>query len=306
MNETRRFSLIKPLLAAAVAIGGGTLLFQGFTQAATGAELRKTEKVPTIYAASAAPSSAAPSSSAPSTHPAQTGLPAGYQKADYAVGNIDLEFYRDKVPSSKDMTKQDAAEIGAQALWTLFGLNLEGQRIEMGYQPANENLPRSSWYGDVLIDNKRSYSFSVDSVTGELLTVNHTRTLTEKISVAFDSTLDDNPQEYVELAKNLAEKLNVLQGAIKSAQYNGQGYSDNDPTLSIDIADENGEIALMTFSRYDKTLLGIIYNTEYKNALERAAKLGNEAQERLKEILKSTSDATQDKGTGDSFFQLVN
>ena len=35
------------------------------------------------------------------------------------------------------MTKEDAAEIGAQALWEIFDLNLEGQVIEMGYQQAS-------------------------------------------------------------------------------------------------------------------------------------------------------------------------
>ena len=66
------------------------------------------------------------------------------------------------------MNKEDAAEIGAQVLWEGFDVNLEGQVIEMGYQQATDSFPRSTWYGDVMIDGKRSYYFSVDSVTGEL------------------------------------------------------------------------------------------------------------------------------------------
>ena len=69
------------------------------------------------------------------------------------------------------MTKEDAAEIGAQALWEIFDLNLEGQVIEMGYQQASEGYSRSIWTAEVLINDEKSYYFSVDSVTGELFSI---------------------------------------------------------------------------------------------------------------------------------------
>ena len=90
----------------------------------------------------------------------------------------------------------------------------------------------------------------------------------ENVSVVYDAALDKNPQEFVSLAKELAEKYNVINGAVKSVKYNGQGYSNNVPTVSIDITGENGEIALLTFSRYDKELLGIVYSAPYKPSLE--------------------------------------
>lgn len=43
-----------------------------------------------------------------------------------------VKYYKNQTPASKDMSKGDAAEIGAQALWSVYGLNLEGQVIEMG------------------------------------------------------------------------------------------------------------------------------------------------------------------------------
>ncbi|WP_230190816.1 hypothetical protein [Paenibacillus sp. CECT 9249] len=54
---------------------------------------------------------------------------------------------------------------------------------------ATESLARSSWCGDVLINGKLSYTFSVDSVTGELFTIARERTLDKKVSVAFDTAL---------------------------------------------------------------------------------------------------------------------
>jgi len=272
-------------LAAAVIIGTNTLLFQGFTQAVTVAEFKQTKMIPTRYANYITGSSQV----------AQNSLPDGYQKANYTVGAIDLEYYRNQTPTSKDMTKEEAAEIGAQALWKVFDLNLEGQVIEMGYQQATEGLPRSSWYADVLINGERMYYFSVDSVTGELFTIGRSRTLDEKVSVAFDAALAKNPQEYVVLAKKLAEKYNVVHSAVKSVEYNGQGYSNNDPTISVDITGENGEIALMTFSRYDKALLGIGYNTEYKSALEFNEKLIKQVQERAEELEKSGFPANENE-----------
>ncbi|WP_315122011.1 hypothetical protein [uncultured Clostridium sp.] len=264
-NRLERKSLKKTILVATAA---STLLFQGFVQTATATEFKKSDIIPTSYA----------NYTKGSSQTAQNTLPKGYKKANYKVGAIDLEYYRNQTPTSKDMTKEDAAEIGAQALWQVFGLSLEGQVIEIGYQQPTESLPRSSWYADVLINGKRSYCFSVDSVTGELFSIARERTLDKKVSVAFDAALAKNPQEYVALSKKLVEKYNVVHSAIKSVKYNGQGYSNNDPTISVDIVDENGEIALMTFPRYDKALLGIEYNGSYKPAMEFHEKLMKQVQ----------------------------
>ncbi|MFM1653254.1 hypothetical protein ACI7RC_14265 [Brevibacillus sp. B_LB10_24] len=285
-------SLKQTVLAAAVVIGGSTLLFQGLVQGVTAAEFKKTDTVATSYT----------NYTASSAQATQKSLPAGYKKANYTVGDIDLESYRNQTPTSKDITKEAAAEIGAQALWEVFGQSLEGQVIQMGYNQASESLPRTSWYADVLIDGKRSYSFTVDSVTGELFDLARERTLDKQVSLDFDPELFKNPQEYVALAKNLAEKYNVVHGKVKSVAYNGQGYSNNDPTISLDITGENGEIALMTFSRYDKQLLGIVYNGEYKPAVEFNEKLMKQVQEKVKKLEKSAPPAT---GNETPFLQVI-
>ncbi|RKD27115.1 hypothetical protein BEP19_00655 [Ammoniphilus oxalaticus] len=247
-------------LIAVTVIGASPLLFQGIIQGVTAAELKKTDRVPTTYSIDAVSTSPA----------AQYSLPEGYQKANYTVGTINLDYYRNQMPTSKDMAKEVAAEIGAQALWEIFDLNLEGQEIQMGYNQAVEHLPRSRWHADVYINGKRSYSFEVDSVTGELFGIARSRTLDKQISLAYDSKLASNPQEYVERARKLAEKYNVVHGPIKSVEYNNQGYSNNDPDITMYVTGENGEMAMMTFSRYDKALLSIGYSTPTKYALEQA------------------------------------
>ncbi|CAH1201680.1 hypothetical protein PAECIP111893_01695 [Paenibacillus plantiphilus] len=281
MNDTKvdKNGFRKNILAAAVVIGACTLLFQGFTQAVMVVEAKETMTVPTRYAKAASIVSSS----------AQQSLPEGYRKANYTVRAIDREYFRNQTPTSKDMTREEAAEIGAQALWEIFGLNLEGQVIELGYQQPTEGSPRSCWHADVLVNGKLNSTFWVDSVTGELLTIGRERKLDKQVSVAFDAALDRNPQEYVELAKKMAEKYNVVHGAVKSVAYNSQGYSNNDPTISLDITGDNGEIALIDFSRYDKALLGIAYNGIYKPTLESIAKRIKQDMEKAAELQKSAS-----------------
>ena len=273
--------LKKTLLFAAAIIGASTLLFQGLTQAVVAAEYNKSTTFSTNYANATAQPPAATQNS-----PAE-----GYKKAHYSIRGIDLEYFRNQMPSSKDMPKADAAEIGARALWDVYGLSLEGQVIEMGYLQVTSDVPRSRWYADVLIAGERSYSFEVDSVTGELFALTHSRTLDKSVSIAFDAALDKNPQEYATLARQVAEKLNIVHGAVAAADYNGQGYSNNDPTITFNLRGENGEVASLTFSRYDKALLGISYNAGFRYTLEYMQKLDEEAQQRAAQRQKATPSA---------------
>ncbi|RXE60393.1 hypothetical protein [Acetivibrio mesophilus] len=257
-NRSESKHVKKPVLAAAMIIGASTMMFQGFTQVAASAEFNKTNTIPTSYVSYMDQSSGT----------AKNSLPEGYKEANYTIRNIDLEYYRNQTPTSKDMAKKDAAEIGAQALWSVYSLSLEGQVVEMGYQPATDDIPRSRWYADVLVDGERSYSFEVDSVTGDLFAVTYSRTLDKNVSVAYDAELAKNPQEYAALAKETAEKLNVVHGAVASVEYNCQGYRNNDPDITFNIKGENGEVASMTFSRYDKALLAVSYNAGYQYTLK--------------------------------------
>lgn len=244
----------KTMLATAAVIGVSTM-------AATALEQNKVISVPTTYAQVENVKLSIPAED-------RRKLPQGYTRANYTIKDIDLEYYRDKVPTSIDMSREEAAEIGAQSLWEIFGFNLEDQVIEMGYQPATDRLPRANWHADVYIDGTLRYHFSVDSVTDDLLTIGQARKLNENVSVAYDPALAKNHEEFIALAKELAEKFSVVNGAVQSVEYNSRGYSNNDPTISFDVKGENGEITLMGFSRHDKELLGIIYDAHCRPSME--------------------------------------
>ncbi len=268
-NSTKEKPIKSTIFVAALLIGASTMAFQGLTQTATATEYNKTNTIPTTYVSYVNQSSGTT---------LQSSVPEGYKKANYTIKDIDLAYYKNQTPTSKDMSKEDAAEIGSQALWSVYSLNLEGQVIKMGYQPATDSLPRSTWCADVLINGELSYYFEVDSVTGELFGVGHSRTLGKNVSVAYDAALAKNPQEYAALAKGTAEKLNIVHSSVTSVDYNCQGYSNNDPDITFVIKGENGELASMTFSRYDKALLGISYNAEYKYTLEYMKQLEQQTQ----------------------------
>lgn len=274
---------VKTVFAAALLIGASTLIFQGFTQAAAAAEYNKTNTVPTSYVNSADVSS-------------KTVPPEGYQKAGYTVKPSGLPYYADKTPAEKDMTQEAAAELAAQYLWQVYGADLEGQTIEMGYDTAADSTPRPIWVADVEMkgqgyrDGYRvdSYYVRTDAVTGELLDIGMSRTLKEKVKAGPDWSLDKNhPAGYEEAAKKLAEKYHIVHSGIESIHCTGQGASFpkdtavgtyGDPDISFEVHGENGEAALLTISRYDGVLEGVAYDGEYKYDLLRQKELEKEAQ----------------------------
>lgn len=195
---------------------------------------------------------------------ATASAPEGYRKANYKVVDDTLEYYRDKKPSKDVISRDEAAERGAQMLWELFGADLEGKTIYMGYNPENESYPQPTWSGDVRDGSSRTpqddcITFSIDAVTGERLNAAMGRTIPAKVSLGLDSKLAKNPGKYLDLAEKFAKDHSLLGESLDSAKYNCQGYSGNDPDISIDAVGENGAIANLVFSRYDQTLKAVSY-----------------------------------------------
>lgn len=246
------------ILASAAIIGASTLLFQGFVQVVTASDFNKTSTIPTSYANYAAASS----------QTTQSSLPVGYKKANYTVKAVN-----NQKPTSKDITKEAAAEIGAKALWELFGQSLEGKVVEIGYQKPSDALPRAHYYADVKIDDKLNYFFYIDAVTGEFFSMNRERWFKDQIA-DYDEKLAHNPQEYVAVAKKYAEKYNVVHGPVKSVEYQAQSMgANNDPIMQFQITGENGEIADLYVARRDKEFLGATYYAENKYRIKNSQKV---------------------------------
>lgn len=85
----------------------------------------------------------------------------------------------------------------------------------------------------------------------------------------------------------LARKHDVVHGEVKSAVYNSQGYSENDPTISFTVTGVNGEEALIGFSHYDQTLLGISFDA--------SVKINDAAMKRILEETEKATSAVQER-----------
>lgn len=237
----------KTILEAFAVITAVTLLFSVLTESVLAKEIKKVEVIPTSY-------NVTPISTK------ENSVPDGYTKANYTVVADPLVNNK---PTSKDMTMEEAAEIGAQRLWEIWGIDLDGATIYMSYEPVREDSPRATWSGDVRFGPRTpetdGYYVTVDAVTGESFIASMGRTISENVPLGLDVALDKNPEEYEKLAWDLAEKLNFVDGKVASSEYNSQGYSGNDPDITIYVTGVNGGTAVLTFSRYDKEFTGLIY-----------------------------------------------
>lgn len=249
----------KALLAAALTIGAATSAFWGLTQVALAAQVGKPQTVQTSYPSGQAAGEQKKSQS------------VSNEKPTYRLVDNDLEYYRDKKPTSLDISREEAAERGVQGLYKVFGLDMDGKEIELAYNPA-QGGHRATWEGNWWPDGRKSgpeayvqsYGFSVDAVSGELHAVSHSRVLSQETNTGFDAGLSRSSGEYGGLARELAVKLGAVQGKVKTVDYAGQGTSNNDPDIFFNITGEGGERAQLRFSRFDQELLGVTFDPGMK------------------------------------------
>ena len=282
-NNQRKTDFVKNLVAAVCIIGAGTMAFQGGAHVALGMESGRKETVSTSYSANV---------TAMGNMQSQA-LPEGYVKPEYQLVDNDLEYYRDKLPTSADLPREQAAELGVQALYRVFGLDMNGKVIEMTYDPA-QNGNRATWTGIWWPDGSKSspeayvqsYSFCVDAITGELYHVLHDRVLNESANTDYASGLEQNSGDYESLAKEMAVKLGAIKGSVNKVEYAGQGVVNNDPDIFFNLTGESGDRAQLRFSRYDKELLGVTFDAGMKDmdvALQEAEDAAKRAAEYFKQ-----------------------
>lgn len=247
-NNNKKKFFGKSAALALTLIGVSAVSFNVLAEGTMAAELARPQSIPTTY-------NVTPSEEAKA--------PEGYKKADYT---IIMEDYSE-TPTSKDLTAEEAAELGAQMLWEIYGADLDGAYIYMGYCSGTETFNRPFWSGDVRFSKKRTpsdftYSFMLDSVSGDRFNVGQSKQLDVKVPLGADSSLEKDHSEYDKLAVKAAEDYNLVHGAVASTEYNCQGYgSNNNPDITIDVIGTNGERATLTFSRYDQELMGILFDS---------------------------------------------
>lgn len=259
------------LSAATLAIiGAGAVIFNTATEKAMAAGFEQTQSIPVSYRV-------------PSM--AQTALPgAGAEqesrkKADYHVSMDDLNT---DSPTDTDLTMEEAADVGMQYLETLFGLEPEGAYAYMSYTSGTETFPRAFWFGDVLFEKEQTpestrWTYMIDAVTGELFNASYGRMLDASPSLAPDPALENNYEVYANLAREYVQRCALMESPVAAVEYNCQGYNGNDPTITVDVVGENGEVVNMSYSRYDHEFLGLITDTSLRISESAMEDLAGEA-----------------------------
>lgn len=150
---------------------------------------------------------------------------AGYQKADYKVE-------ADQVLTCTNpnaISAEEAAELGAQYLWDVYGADLNGSTIHMSYYVYVSNMT-GYWLGDIIPEgsneNWPKYTFSIEAVTGMRNSVERPYCGDEGRDVIMyqaekiDALYKEN-SEFLELAKKYAE-IQLSSESVK-VEFHGSG-----------------------------------------------------------------------------------
>lgn len=271
-------NILKLTAATAAIIGAGTILFYSVSEVTLAANERKVETVATTYQVLGS---------------SETVLPVQGEKEETEEENkeenreekvkanytLSMDSLNTGTPADTDMTMEEAAEIGAGYLKKIYGLDLDGAYVYMSYYPGTQTFPRPFWSADVLFEKEQKpestrWTYMIDAVTGELFDICYGRQIAVSVPLGIDAALEKDYGQYAELAKKKVAECKLIDGSVNRVEYNCQGYSGNDPTITVDVIAENGEIVNLTFSRYDQAFLGLITDTSRRvseSALEHLA-----------------------------------
>lgn len=258
MNKIKRY--IKTFLSTVLIIGIITMIFKGVVQIVLSTEINKLDSTDISHSSFLNLEN-------------NTEVQESYVKSNYKI------IYLSE-PTSLDISLEEAAEIGVQNLYLAFGVDMNDKVLEMKYTPAYPSK-RPKWEGICWVNGKKEsfnsmvelYSFSIDTISGEMFEINHERVLSEEdtnrdLGIRKPDGLDFSQfatKEYENLAKELSINLGAIQSKVKIAKFNDYvSFPNNDIGLYIDVTGENGEYARLAFSAYDKELIGIHYNAYIK------------------------------------------
>ena len=116
--------------------------------------------------------------------PAKQNVPSEeYQKPNMTVYQNHNEWY---TPNANTIAYEEAAEIGARYIWTMFGESIDGKTVEMNYS-AWPSHSRTYWGGSVADSREKLnpkdtdnydvlYSFLICAVSGEWIDISNYQT----------------------------------------------------------------------------------------------------------------------------------
>lgn len=268
-RKSIRFGKIAATILAVSSISAGVFGLVAEVSAQAGAN--EMEMVPTSYHVPAAMSVPEIQTAGEVTeNTREAGDEADSKRNSETVGtkayHISMSSMNKGEPTSIDLTMEEAAAFGVKYLEDIMGLDAAGMNVYMMYNSGTVTFPRAFWYGDVRFGEEvktedDTWSFFIDAVTGELFMISCAETLDVDVPLAYDASLEDNYGVYAEAAKEVSERCNLVGGPVADVKYGSQGYGGNNPDITMEVTGSNGQMAILTFSRYNQRLLGIITDT---------------------------------------------
>ncbi len=255
-KENNNRSYLKVAAAALLVSGIGAGVFGMAASAGAEKQLDSVEKIPTSYQVPAVFSGPEVPTAA---EVEEVGTALQYQVAESSLNT--------GTPTETDLTMEEAAALGMKYLEDIMGFDKEGATVYMSYDSGTVTFPRAFWDGDVRFGEEvktddDTWHFFIDAVTGELFMLSCSETLDVDVPLGYDSSLENNYGVYAEAAKEIAERCDLVGGPVAEVKYGAQGYSsDNNPDITMEVYGENGQIASLTFSRYNQRFLGLSTDT---------------------------------------------
>jgi predicted small secreted protein len=191
-----------------------------------------------------------------------------YQTPKLTVVWNDNDGLPENAPHAGAMGYEEAAQIGAQYIWDMYGESIDGKTVEMTYA-AWPFSSRTYWMGVVA----GSYEFKVDAVTGEAISILSASSQPTKVGSGTEKTvtiaqfkaMQEEPParlaEFSEIAKGFAQKhfsrtkvasvdfVHVDYGVNRKSfgQNNSDTFIVYDEGISItfNVADDTGRVAFV-------------------------------------------------------------
>lgn len=254
-KENNNRSYLKVAAAALLVSGIGAGVFGMAASASAEKQLDSVEKIPTSYQVPAVFSGP----EVPSVSAAEkTSATLRYQVAESSLNT--------GTPTETDLSMEEAAALGMKYLEDIMGFDKEGANVYMSYNSGTETFPRAFWdggvrFGEEVKTDDDTWHFFIDAVTGELFMLSCSETLEVDVPLGYDASLENNCGVYAEAAKEIAERCDLVGGPVADVKYGSQGYGSNNPDITMEVYGENGQIALLSFSRYNQRFLGLITDT---------------------------------------------
>ena len=254
-KENSNRSYLKVAAAALLVSSIGAGVFGVAASAGAEKQLDSVEKIPTSYQVPAVFSGPEVPTAA---EVEEVGTALQYQVAESSLNT--------GTPTETDLSMEEAAALGMKYLEDIMGFDKEGANVYMSYDSGTVTFPRAFWDGDVRFGEEvktddDTWHFFIDAVTGELFMLSCSETLDVDVPLGYDSSLENNYGVYAEAAKEIAERCDLVGGPVADVKYGSQGYGSNNPDITMEVYGENGQIANLTFSRYNQRFLGLITDT---------------------------------------------